>query len=49
MLKKTLKDFNPNVIYHLAARTDLNGRAIADYAANTKGVKNIIDLIASLS
>jgi nucleoside-diphosphate-sugar epimerase len=48
MFRKTLKEFNPNVIYHLAARTDLNGNTLADYKANIEGVKNIIDFISSL-
>lgn len=32
----------PDVLFHLGARTDLLGRSLADYAANTKGVENII-------
>lgn len=33
----------PQAIVHLAARTDLNGSSVADYAANTDGVRNLID------
>jgi nucleoside-diphosphate-sugar epimerase len=35
-------DARPEVVFHLAARTDLNGRSIDDYAANTTGVTNVI-------
>ena len=48
MLKRSVENFNPNVIYHLAARTDLYGNTIDDYLANTEGVKNIVDLVSSL-
>lgn len=32
----------PEVVVHLAARTDLLGRSMEDYAANTRGVQNVI-------
>ncbi|MEP7300050.1 MAG: NAD(P)-dependent oxidoreductase [Caldimonas sp.] len=35
--------FGPELAFHLAARTDLNGGSIADYAANTSGVANVIE------
>lgn len=35
-------DFRPEVVYHLAARTDLDGRSVEDYSINTAGVSNII-------
>ena len=35
-------DFNPDYIIHLAARTDLDGKTIEDYSANTIGVKNVL-------
>ncbi len=34
--------FQPECIIHLAARADLNGRAVADYDANTIGVENTV-------
>lgn len=46
-LKLTVKAFNPDYIIHLAARTDLNGSEIKDYAANIVGVSNVIDAIKS--
>jgi nucleoside-diphosphate-sugar epimerase len=35
-------EFVPDYIIHLAARTDLDGKTLDDYAANTQGVENII-------
>jgi nucleoside-diphosphate-sugar epimerase len=43
-LNKAVIDFNPDYIIHLAARTDLNGKYINDYSANTVGIKNILDV-----
>lgn len=46
--KETIKifnDFQPNFIYHMAARTDLDGKNLKDYAANTKGVEHIIKAV----
>ena len=43
----TVADVQPEAIYHLGARTDLHGRTPADYAANTDGVKNLIEAIRS--
>jgi nucleoside-diphosphate-sugar epimerase len=37
-----VRDFKPELIVHLAARTDIDGATIADYDANTVGVKNMI-------
>jgi GlcNAc-P-P-Und epimerase len=37
-----VKRIEPDVLFHLGARTDLIGRSASDYAANTKGVENII-------
>ncbi|MFC1545932.1 NAD-dependent epimerase/dehydratase family protein [Pseudomonadota bacterium] len=34
--------FEPEVILHMAARTDLDGKSVEDYAANTTGVENLI-------
>lgn len=41
-LRTVLFGFKPDIIFHLAARTDLNGDVIDDYSANIAGVKNII-------
>jgi nucleoside-diphosphate-sugar epimerase len=48
-LQECLINFNPDYIIHLAARTDLNGKSLADYAANTIGVDNILKAIGQLS
>ena len=47
-LQKAIEEFNPNYIYHLAARTDLNGKSLKEYETNTKGTENIIKAIKSL-
>lgn len=41
-LRKIFLDFEPEYIVHLAARTDLNGKDINEYDANTIGVKNVL-------
>ncbi len=42
MLSYEISKFSPDIIYHLAARTDLDGETISDYDANTIGVENLI-------
>jgi nucleoside-diphosphate-sugar epimerase len=42
-LSKVIQEFNPDYIFHLAARTDLDGNCIEDYAANTQGVSNLVE------
>lgn len=44
-LKKVIIDFNPDVVFHLAARTDLDGKSINDYNVNIIGVTNLIDAL----
>src|SRR5947209_4349655 len=41
-LLQTMKDFNPDVVVHLAARCDIAGKTLDEYRANTVGVKNVI-------
>ena len=48
-LLKVVQDFNPDYIFHLAARTDLDGDCIEDYAANTQGVSNLVKAAQSVS
>ncbi|WP_298755390.1 NAD(P)-dependent oxidoreductase [uncultured Psychroserpens sp.] len=38
-------DFQPHYVLHMAARTDLDGKTLEDYAANTTGVEHIITAI----
>ena len=40
--------FSPDYIIHLAARTDLNGKFIYVYSANTVGVSNLMKIIHEL-
>ena len=44
-LDQVISEINPNIIFHLAARTDLDGKNPRDYLVNTKGVKNIVSSI----
>jgi GlcNAc-P-P-Und epimerase len=44
-LAALLRDFRPTHVVHLAARTDLDGKTLADYEANTTGVRNMIAAI----
>ncbi|MEN9491582.1 MAG: hypothetical protein RJA63_2031 [Pseudomonadota bacterium] len=45
-LKAVVVDFDPHFVLHLAARTDLDGRTVDDYAANTTGVSNLLAAMA---
>ena len=45
-LSATVADFDPHLVLHLAARTDLDGRTLDDYAANTIGVLNLLEALA---
>jgi nucleoside-diphosphate-sugar epimerase len=42
-LQELTHAFQPDFIFHMAARTDLDGNGIADYRANTQGVSNMIE------
>lgn len=42
VLSELFENFNPDYIIHLAARTDLDGKSINDYSANTIGVENVL-------
>lgn len=41
-LTSLIEEFKPDFVYHLGARTDLDGKDENDYLANTQGLKNII-------
>lgn len=47
-LSKCIDEFGPNIVIHLAARTDLNGKTIEDYDSNTTGVSNMIEALGEL-
>jgi GlcNAc-P-P-Und epimerase len=44
-LHSAIQSFQPELVIHLAGRCDLDGLSLADYAANTTGVQNIISAI----
>jgi len=44
-LHSAVQSFQPEAVIHLAGRCDLDGSCLADYAANTTGVRNIISAI----
>ncbi|MFK7832124.1 MAG: NAD-dependent epimerase/dehydratase family protein [Winogradskyella sp.] len=44
---KIFSDFKPHYVFHMAARTDLDGKTLQDYEANTKGVEHIIAAVNS--
>jgi dTDP-4-dehydrorhamnose reductase len=48
-LFKILKNIKPDIIIHLAAKTDLDGKNIQYYKANFIGTKNIIEIANSVS
>jgi GlcNAc-P-P-Und epimerase len=42
LLKKVFHKFQPDIVIHLAARTDLNGLHVENYPENVNGVENVI-------
>ena len=48
-LFKILKNIKPDIIIHLAAKTDLDGKNIKYYKENFIGTKNIIEIANSIS
>ena len=46
-LAASVTAFRPQWVVHLGARTDLDGKTVGDYAANTDGVRNLIAAIAA--
>lgn len=47
-LSRNIREFAPDVIFHMAARTDLDGFSASDYSVNTVGLSNLIDAIDGL-
>ncbi len=45
--EKIITDYDPDIVFHMAARTDLDGKTIEDYRANTAGVQNLIQILDS--
>lgn len=48
-LVAAFRDFRPDLVCHLAARTDMFGARVADYPANTDGVANLIAAARAVS
>jgi nucleoside-diphosphate-sugar epimerase len=46
--EQAVLDFCPDYLVHLAARTDLDGKTLGEYAANTVGVENLLQIIHKL-
>jgi nucleoside-diphosphate-sugar epimerase len=44
-LEEITRKYNPDFFIHLAARTDLNGKTLEDYSANTLGVSSVINAV----
>ena len=47
-LRDAVSAFAPTHVLHMAARTDLLGRRLAEYSANTSGVENLIAALADV-
>jgi nucleoside-diphosphate-sugar epimerase len=46
-LTATFRDFCPDIVIHLAARTDIGGRTLGDYRVNTQGTQNLVDIVGA--
>ena len=46
--KEAVLEFEPDYIVHLAARTDLDGKTLKDYSANTVGAENMMKIVQLL-
>ncbi len=49
VLREFIQAFRPTYVLHMGARTDLDGRAVSDYAVNTDGVRNLIEAMEGVS
>jgi len=47
-LRRIFRKIEPNFVIHLAAQTDVNGKNLDYYKANTVGVNNLLEVIKSL-
>ena len=44
-LLESIQRFRPTRLLHLAARTDLDGRDLATYSANTSGTRSVVNSV----
>jgi GlcNAc-P-P-Und epimerase len=42
-VRDLIESFKPTHIFHLGARTDLKGKHVSDYLANTEGVEHVVN------
>ncbi|GMM61926.1 NAD-dependent epimerase/dehydratase family protein [Novosphingobium pituita] len=47
-LTEAITKFGPNGVIHLAARTDLGGKELADYSSNTDGVASLLKALDAI-
>ena len=47
-LRDAVRSYSPTHVLHMAAKTDLVGRQLADYPANTVGVENLIGALSGI-
>jgi len=43
-LDRAISEFSPDIVIHMAARTDLDGKSLDDYSSNIGGVQNILEI-----
>lgn len=48
LLNRVVSEAAPEFVFHMAARTDLQGMTRQDYPANTTGVANLVDALQSI-
>jgi nucleoside-diphosphate-sugar epimerase len=48
-LVNCIKDYQPNYLIHLAAKTDLSGKSLKEYELNVQGTQNIITAIRQVN
>ena len=48
-LAAIIKEIEPNIVFHMAARTDLNGLNVDSYDVNTKGIENLISALNEIN
>jgi nucleoside-diphosphate-sugar epimerase len=48
-LRTLIKKIKPEIVIHLASKTDLLGKTLTDYSINYKGTKNLIDICNNIN
>jgi len=47
-LQQAVSDFDPDIVFHMAARTDLSGKSLSDYRVNPLGTENVIASVSTV-